>query len=50
MSDRQISLPKKAFNCIILGKNMNESDRKEIIDSIKSNIGNIEIIEHKNVC
>lgn len=50
MSDRQITLPKKAFNCIILGKNMTESDRTEIIDSIKSNIGNIEIKEQKNVC
>ena len=50
ISDRQISLPKEAFNCIILGKNMNESDRKEIIDAIKSKIGNIEIKEHKNVC
>ncbi|WCO00582.1 DUF2971 domain-containing protein [Psychroserpens ponticola] len=50
MSDRQIPLPKEAFNCIILGKNMNESDRTEIINSIRNNIGDIEIKEHKSVC
>jgi len=50
ISDRQITLPKEAFNCVILGKNMNEYDRIEIIDSIKNNIGNIDIKEQKNVC
>ena len=50
ISDRQIALPKEAFNCVILGKNMSETDRTEIIDSIKKNIGNIEIKEQKNVC
>jgi len=29
---------------------MNEYDRIEIIDSIKNNIGNIDIKEQKNVC
>ncbi len=50
ISDRQITLPKEAFNCVILGKNMSESDKTEIIDSIKTNIGNIDIKEQKNVC
>lgn len=49
-SDRQISLPKEAFNCVILGKNMSESARTEIIDHIKNKIGNIDIKEQKNVC
>ncbi len=48
--DRQISLPKEAFNCVILGKEMNKSDRIEIIDFIKNKIGNIDIKEQKNVC
>ncbi len=50
ISDRQISLPKEAFNCVILGKNMSKSDRTEIINYIKNEIGNIDIKEQKNVC
>lgn len=48
--DRRISLPKNAFNCVILGKNMNKVDRAEITESIENNIGEIDIKEQKNVC
>mgnify|MGYP006347233241 CR=1 FL=1 len=45
IKDRQIKLPKEAFNRIILGKNMSENDKKEIIELTKKHIGEIEIIE-----
>ena len=48
--DRNIIIPKEAFNCVILGKNMTETDKKEVIKAIKDNIGNIKIIEYENVC
>jgi len=48
--DRNIVIPKEAFNCVILGKNMNDTDKREILKEIKENIGNIKIIEYKNVC
>ncbi|WP_435261890.1 DUF2971 domain-containing protein [Tenacibaculum sp. nBUS_03] len=50
ISDRQIHLPKEAFNCIILGKDISDSDRKEITESVRLYIGDIEIKDHKNIC
>lgn len=43
--DRQIQLPKEAFNKIILGNNISEKDKKEIIENTKNFIGNIEIVQ-----
>lgn len=50
LSDRQIQLPKEAFNCIILGKEISDVDRKEIIENVRLHIGNIDIIEYNDVC
>jgi hypothetical protein len=49
-NDRNIKIPKEAFNSVILGKNMTQKDKLEITKAIKENIGIIKIIEHKNVC
>lgn len=46
--DRQIALPKEAFNRIILGDNITSKDRSEIINCVEELIGKIEIIERKN--
>jgi len=48
-SDRQIEIPAIAFKKIILGNNISRTDRKEIEESVNDNIGDIEIIERKNV-
>ncbi len=50
LKDRQIQLPKEAFNCVILGKNMSDKSKIEIAKKIKLHIGNIPIIEYKNGC
>jgi hypothetical protein len=47
---RQIELPKEAFNKIILGKNISDKDKKEIIEVVRDVIGNIPIEEHNNLC
>ena len=47
---RQEKLPKEAFNKIILGKNISENNRKEIIKAVRESIGDIPILEYKNVC
>lgn len=46
--ERQIKLPKETFNKIILGDNISEVDRQEIIAQTKLNIGEIETIDRKN--
>lgn len=45
IEDRQIQLPKEAFNKIILGRNMPDENKTQIINSIREHIGNIPIIE-----
>lgn len=47
---RQIPLPIAAFKEIILGSNISEKNRREIIDSVRENIGDIPIIERKIKC
>lgn len=49
ISDRQIKLSKEAFNKIILGDNISDTDKNDIIKNVKIHIGDIEIIERKNV-
>lgn len=50
ITDRQIVIPKEAFNCVILGKNISTEDRKEIINAVKENIGEIPILDQNIVC
>jgi hypothetical protein len=50
INDRNIKIPKEAFNTVILGKDMTKEDKLDITNAIKENIGEIKIIEHKNVC
>jgi hypothetical protein len=50
IENRQIKLPKEAFNRIILGRNISEKNRTQIINSVREHIGNILIIEEMNVC
>ena len=45
LTDRQITLPKEAFNRIILGQNISDSDKKDIIENVTNYLGEIEIIE-----
>lgn len=49
-SDRQIEIPKEAFHSIILGKNISNSNRKEIIDAVKLNIGDhVRIMDYADI-
>ena len=48
ISDRQIKIPREAFNCIILGENINNED--EIVELIKKHIGDVPIHKQKNFC
>ncbi|MBV7270561.1 DUF2971 domain-containing protein, partial [Winogradskyella luteola] len=50
ISDRQIILPRDAFNCVILGNNMSSDEKNDITQAIENEIGKIKIIEQKNVC
>ncbi|MGV8877566.1 MAG: DUF2971 domain-containing protein [Sphingobacteriaceae bacterium] len=50
IKERRIGLPKEAFNKIILGRNILEKDREDIIQAVRDNIGDIPIEEYKNVC
>ncbi|PQV51217.1 Protein of unknown function (DUF2971) [Jejuia pallidilutea] len=50
ISERQITLPKEAFNKIILGKNIAEKHRIEITNAVKDNIGEIPIVDYESVC
>jgi hypothetical protein len=43
--DRQIVIPKEAFNRIIIGNKMSEANKTQLKSEIIKNIGNIEIIE-----
>lgn len=47
IKDRQISLPKEAFNCIILGSRISIENKDDLIKSVKKHIGDIPIIERK---
>lgn len=47
--DRQIEIPKEAFHHVILGKNITDYKRKQIIDAVNENIGDIPIIEYFNI-
>ena len=47
---RQERLPKEAFNKVILGKNISEYNRYEIIKAVRENIGDIPIFEYNNLC
>ncbi len=49
-TDRRIHVPKEVFHAVILGKNMSKEDKEDIKQAIKENIGNIDIIEYKNIC
>ena len=49
IKDRQIQLPQNAFKKIILGNNISENDKLEIITIVKDQIGDIEIVYRKNV-
>lgn len=48
LDDRKIKLPRSAYNRVILGNNMIESEKVEITAIIKKNIGDINIIERIN--
>jgi hypothetical protein len=50
IENRQIKLPKEAFNKIILGKNISNENKIQIINSVREHIGNIPIIEQMNAC
>lgn len=43
--NRIIEVPKEAFSKIILGKNMNDANKEDLLNSISDDIKNIEIIE-----
>jgi hypothetical protein len=45
IQDRQIVLPKSAFNKIILGNKISINDKKEIIELTRTYIGDIEIVQ-----
>ncbi|WP_313375641.1 hypothetical protein [Chishuiella sp.] len=49
ISDRKIKLPKEAFNKIILGDNISDIDRNDIIENVRIHIGDIEILERYNL-
>lgn len=46
ITDRQIKLPREAFNEIILGKNISTKHKLEIEAAVKDNIGDIPVIEY----
>jgi len=46
IEDRRIKLPKDVFNCIILGKNI--ENRDEVIQMVKKYIGNIPIYDQES--
>ncbi len=49
-SERQIEIPKEAYHSIILGKNITDSNRQEIIDAVRINIGDhVKIIEYADL-
>ncbi len=48
ISDRQKKVPFEAFNKIILGKNITEKSKVDIISAVKENIGDIPIFEYEN--
>lgn len=48
INDRQIELPKEAFNRVILGKNISNQHRLEIVESVREFLGDIPIVD--NVC
>ena len=50
ITDRQIKLPKDAFKEIILGDNISNDNRREIIQAVRKYIGDIPIREKKSVC
>jgi hypothetical protein len=50
ITNRQIKLPREAFNKIILGKNISTKHKLEIESAVKDNIGDIPVIEYNNVC
>jgi hypothetical protein len=45
--DRQIKLPFEAYNKIILGKNITEKTKTDIIKAVRENIGDIPIFEYE---
>lgn len=49
-TERQISIPKEAFNCVIIGNKMEQKEITELIKAVENNIGKINIIEQENVC
>lgn len=49
IEDRQVKIPKKCFNKIIIGSNMIEENKVYLKAEILEKIGEIEIIERKNV-
>ncbi|KAB7528235.1 hypothetical protein F8C76_10210 [Flagellimonas olearia] len=50
IEDRKVILPKEAFKEIILGDKISGNNRKEIIHAVKTNIGDIPILEKKIKC
>ena len=50
LKDRQVVIPKEAFNCVILGKNISQEDRNEIISAVRENIGDIPIFDQRIIC
>jgi hypothetical protein len=48
IEERQIKLPPEAYNCIILGKRMDDKTKEELVASIPKELSHIEIIEQKN--
>lgn len=50
IKDRQIQLPKEVFNSIILGRNITDKVKNEIIYYVKEKIGDIPILEQTNFC
>ena len=50
IEERQIELPKEAFNFIILGSKISIHNKEEIVASTNKHIGNIPIIDKESVC
>lgn len=49
IEDRQVEIPKSAFNKVIIGSKISEADKLHLKEEILKSIGEIEIVERKNV-
>lgn len=47
--DRRVELPIEAFAKVILGNQISDKNRKELIEAVKNNIGDIEIVNQNDL-